>query len=85
MRANEDGWRDASPAAEPEEDDVPEDMKMIAMHPALVPAFEEWLASRHLHLFRIPGGFEADPVFAVGISDSHPVLRLADALDPDID
>lgn len=33
-----------------------EEVRIIAMHPALLPAFEKWLAERGLELRRTPMG-----------------------------
>jgi len=57
-------------------DNGPDDLHepiQIVMHEALVPAFKDWLASRHLHL---AGPISADPddlpFYIIGINDDHP-------------
>jgi hypothetical protein len=44
------------------------------MHPALVPAFEQWLDERHLELVRVPSLEESDdlPTHIISIKQSHP-------------
>lgn len=46
----------------------------IAMHPALVPAFRDWLAARDLHLAGPIAFDEGEPFYIIGINNDHPAL-----------
>ena len=46
----------------------------IVMHPVLVPAFEAWLASRHLQLAG-PVRMDDDDFYVISPRDDHPGWR----------
>lgn len=59
-------------------DDEP---RLILMHPALVPAFEEWLASRRLQCLSIGRGHTSDDPELWMVSPTDEAMRRLDALE----